>query len=87
MGKITLSGSFFLFPGNRVWKKLENYCKFGFYDYGNLGGALSNTPEKVCLVLIIFLNQLIKNNIINRISIKYKIWKIKLEKQLLNFYL
>ena len=61
MEKITLSGSFFLFPGNKVWKKLENNYKIEFYDYGNLGGALSNTPEKECLVLIIFFNQLLED--------------------------
>jgi len=61
MEKITLSGSFFLFPGNKVWKKLENDYKIKFYDYGNLGGALSNTSEKECLVLIIFLNQLLED--------------------------
>ena len=73
MEKITLSGSFFLFPGNKVWKDLEKDFKVKFYDYGNLGGALSKTSEKECLVLIFFLNQLIENPSLSTKELKNRI--------------
>ena len=54
MTNLFVAGTSYLLPSHKAWNQFTAYNKTEFYDYGDLLGAVENTPNDAALVLVLF---------------------------------
>ena len=54
MTNLFVAGTSYLLPSHMAWNQFTAYNKTEFYDYGDLLGAVENTPNDAALVLVLF---------------------------------